>query len=183
MRASLKTGNLLTGSIYIDLDIYQDVSPVNTQNMAGIDVFPSTSSGFSVMANQVSDLLSKFNELDIESTLQQFDQTMKEYNQFAIELREMLNRQDTQVLPEEFNQTLQQVETSMATFDETMLQFEKTMSDYEKGSAIYHELNTTLNLLKQLAEQLQPLTKGLNEQPNMFIFDKDLPSDPTPRKQ
>ena len=57
------------------------------------------------------------------------------------------------------------------------------MSDYEKGSAIYHELNSTLDQLKQLAEQLQPLSKGLNEQPNMFIFDKQLATDPTPRKQ
>jgi paraquat-inducible protein B len=183
LRASLKTGNLLTGSIYIDLDMYQDVSPFTAHNMAGINVFPSTSSGFSVMANQVSDLLAKFNKLDVESTLNQFDQTMQEYNNFAIELREMLNRQDTQMLPEEFNQTLIQVETSMATFDETMLQFEKTMSDYEKGSAIYYELNSTLNILKQLTEQLQPLSKGLNEQPNMLIFDKELPSDPIPRKQ
>ena len=183
LRASLKTGNLLTGSIYIDFDMYQDVSEFQPYHLAGLKVFPSTSSGFSVMANQVSDLLAKFNKLDMETPLENFNKTMKEYNHFAIELRELLNRKDTQVLPKEFNQTLAQVETSMATFDETMLQFEKTMSDYEKGSAIYHEINNTLGQLKQLAEQLQPLTKELNEQPNMLIFDKELNSDPMPRKQ
>ena len=183
LRASLKTGNLLTGSIYVDLDMYQDVLPFSPSKIANINVFPSTSSGFSVMANQVSELLAKFNKLDIESPLANFETTMREYNQFAVELRQMLNRGDTQKLPSEFNQTLQQVETSMATFNETMLQFEKTMSDFEKGSAIYHELNSTLNQIKQLTEQLQPLTKGLNEQPNMLLFDKNLMSDPTPRKQ
>ncbi|WP_372767632.1 intermembrane transport protein PqiB [Pseudoalteromonas sp.] len=183
LRASLKTGNLLTGSVYIDFDLYQDVEPFNSHELAGLKVFPSTSSGFSVMANQVSELLAKFNSLDIQTPLNTFNQAMMQYNAFAVELREMLNRQDTQKLPIEFNQTLAQVEKSMATFDETMLQFEKTMSDYEKGSAIYHELNNTLSQLKQLSEQLQPLTKGLNEQPNMFIFEKELQTDPTPRKQ
>lgn len=183
LRASLKTGNLLTGSIYIDFDLYQDVEPFQQSEFAGLKVFPSTSSGFSVMANQVSELLAKFNNLDMQTPLNSFDKTMNEYNTFAVELRELLNRKDTQTLPNEFNETLAQVEKSMATFDETMLQFEKTMSDYEKGSAIYHELNSTLDQLKQLAEQLQPLSKGLNEQPNMFIFDKQLATDPTPRKQ
>ncbi|MFH6951980.1 intermembrane transport protein PqiB [Pseudoalteromonas sp. XMcav1-K] len=183
LRASLKTGNLLTGSIYIDFDLYQDVKPFQQSEFAGLKVFPSTSSGFSVMANQVSELLAKFNNLDMQTPLNSFDKTMNEYNTFAVELRELLNRKDTQSLPNEFNETLAQVEKSMATFDETMLQFEKTMSDYEKGSAIYHELNSTLDQLKQLAEQLQPLSKGLNEQPNMFIFDKQLATDPTPRKQ
>jgi paraquat-inducible protein B len=169
--------------VYIDFDLYQDVEPFKPTKLAGLKVFPSTSSGFSVMANQVSELLAKFNNLDMQTPLNSFDQTMTEYNSFAVELRELLNRKDTQILPQEFNETLAQVEKSMATFDETMLQFEKTMSDYEKGSAIYHELNSTLSQLQQLAEQLQPLTKGLNEQPNMFIFDKDLQNDPTPRKQ
>jgi len=40
-----------------------------------------------------------------------------------------------------------------------------------------------LSEFKRLSEELQPLTRGLNQQPNMLIFDKELPADPTPRKQ
>ena len=56
---------------------------------------------------------------------------------------------------------------------------------------IYTEVNLktpciliqTLKEFKRLSESLQPLTRGLNEQPNMLIFDKSLPADPKPRKQ
>jgi len=57
------------------------------------------------------------------------------------------------------------------------------MASYQQGSSLHHQLQQTLSEFKRLSEELQPLSRGLNEQPNMFIFDKSLPGDPTPRKQ
>lgn len=71
----------------------------------------------------------------------------------------------------------------MEQFEVTMRQFDKTMASYQAGSQFNNQLQQTLQEFKRLSEQLQPLTKGLNEQPNMFIFDKALPADPKPRKQ
>ncbi|MCF2920883.1 intermembrane transport protein PqiB [Pseudoalteromonas sp. APAL1] len=183
LRASLKPGNLLTGAVYVDLDIYDNAEPAELTTIADYTVFPSVSSGITVIADQVSDVLNKVNNLKIEDSLAQMQTTFAEYQALAHDMRELLNKQDTQDLPGDINRNFAEMTKSMQQFDKTMKQFEKTMASYEQGSTFHEQLQTTLSEFKRLSEELQPLTRGLNQQPNMLIFDKELPADPTPRKQ
>jgi paraquat-inducible protein B len=183
LRASLKPGNLLTGAVYVDLDIYNNAEPASLSKVAEYTVFPSISSGITVIADQVSDVLNKVNNLKIEDSLAQMQTTFSEYQALAHDMRDLLNKQDTQDLPGDINRNFAEMTKSMQQFDKTMKQFEKTMASYQQGSAFHQQLQTTLSEFKRLSEELQPLTRGLNQQPNMLIFDKDLPADPTPRKQ
>jgi paraquat-inducible protein B len=183
LRASLKPGNLLTGAVYVDLDIYDNAEPAELKTIADYTVFPSVSSGITVIADQVSDVLNKVNNLKIEDSLAQMQTTFSEYQELAHDMRELINKQDTQDLPGDINRNFAEMTKSMQQFDKTMKQFEKTMASYEQGSAFHQQLQTTLYEFKRLSEELQPLTRGLNQQPNMLIFDKELPADPTPRKQ
>lgn len=183
LRASLKPGNLLTGAVYVDLDIYPDAKPARISTLAKYEVFPSVSSGITVLADQVSDVLNKVNNLKVEDSLSQIQETFTDYQALANEMRELLSQQDTQNLPGDINRNFAEMTKSMQQFDVTMKQFEKTMASYQQGSQFHHQLQQTLSEFKRLSEELQPLSRGLNEQPNMFIFDKSLPADPTPRKQ
>ena len=183
LRASLKPGNLLTGAVYVDLDIYDNAEPAELKTIADYTVFPSVSSGITVIADQVSDVLNKVNNLKIEDSLAQMQTTFAEYQALAHDMRELLNKQDTQDLPGDINRNFAEMTKSMQQFDKTMKQFEKTMASYEQGSTFHQQLQTTLSEFKRLSEELQPFTRGLNQQPNMLIFDKELPADPTPRKQ
>ncbi|KPH94649.1 mammalian cell entry protein [Pseudoalteromonas porphyrae] len=183
LRASLKPGNLLTGAVYVDFDIYHDTPEAQLTSIAQYQVFPSVSSGITVLADQVSDVLNKVNSLKIEDSLAQMQSTFADYQALANEMRALLSKQDTQNLPGDFNRNFAEMTKSMQQFDITMKQFEKTMASYQQGSQFHHQLQQTLSEFKRLSEELQPLTRGLNEQPNMFIFDKSLPADPTPRKQ
>jgi len=183
LRASLKPGNLLTGAVYVDLDIYDNAEPAELKTIADYTVFPSVSSGITVIADQVSDVLNKVNNLKIEDSLAQMQTTFAEYQALAHDMRELLNKQDTQDLPGDINRNFAEMTKSMQQFDKTMKQFEKTMASYEQGSTFHQQLQTTLSEFKRLSEELQPFTRGLNQQPSMLIFDKELPADPTPRKQ
>ncbi|ASM52150.1 paraquat-inducible protein B [Pseudoalteromonas espejiana DSM 9414] len=183
MRASLKPGNLLTGAVYVDFDIYPDAPKAHLAKLAQYDVFPSISSGITVLADQVSDVLNKVNDLKIEDSLAQMQATFSDYQSLANEMRELLSQPDTQNLPGDFNRNFDKMTKSMEQFEVTMRQFDKTMASYQAGSEFHHQLQQTLLEFKRLSEEIQPLTRGLNEQPNMFIFDKALPADPKPRKQ
>ena len=183
MRASLKTGNLLTGAVYVDFDIYPDAPKAHLAKLAQYDVFPSISSGITVLADQVSDVLNKVNDLKIEDSLAQMQATFSDYQLLANEMRALLNQKETQNLPADFNRNFEKMTKSMEQFEVTMRQFDKTMASYQAGSEFHHQLQQTLLEFKRLSEEIQPLTRGLNEQPNMFIFDKALPADPQPRKQ
>ncbi|WP_213609595.1 intermembrane transport protein PqiB [Pseudoalteromonas sp.] len=183
MRASLKPGNLLTGAVYVDFDFYTDTPKSELKKLAQYDVFPSVSSGITVLADQVSDVLNKVNNLKIEDSLAQMQTTFSEYQALASEMRTLLNKPDTQNLPGDFNRNLEKITKSMEQFEITMRQFDKTMASYQAGSQMHYQLEQTLLQIKRLTEEFQPLTRGLNEQPNMLIFDKSLPNDPQPRKQ
>ena len=183
MRASLKPGNLLTGAVYVDFDIYPDAPKAHLAKLAQYQVFPSISSGITVLADQVSDVLNKVNDLKIEDSLAQMQATFSDYQALANEMRALLSQKDTQNLPGDFNRNFDKMTKSMEQFEVTMRQFDKTMASYQAGSEFHHQLQQTLLEFKRLSEEIQPLTRGLNEQPNMFIFDKALPADPQPRKQ
>ena len=183
MRASLKPGNLLTGAVYVDFDFYTDPPKSELKKLAQYDVFPSVSSGITVLADQVSDVLNKVNNLKIEDSLAKMQTTFSEYQALASEMRTLLNKPDTQNLPGDFNRNLEKITKSMEQFEITMRQFDKTMASYQAGSQMHYQLEQTLLQIKRLTEEFQPLTRGLNEQPNMLIFDKSLPNDPQPRKQ
>ncbi|ALQ56680.1 Putative paraquat-inducible protein B [Pseudoalteromonas issachenkonii] len=183
MRASLKPGNLLTGAVYVDFDFYTDTPKSELKKLAQYDVFPSVSSGITVLADQVSDVLNKVNNLKIEDSLAKMQTTFSEYQALASEMRTLLNKPDTQNLPGDFNRNLEKITKSMEQFEITMRQFDKTMASYQAGSQMHYQLEQTLLQIKRLTEEFQPLTRGLNEQPNMLIFDKSLPNDPQPRKQ
>ncbi|MBB1367576.1 intermembrane transport protein PqiB [Pseudoalteromonas sp. SR44-5] len=183
MRASLKPGNLLTGAVYVDFDIYHDAPAAKLETLSQYQVFPSVSSGITVLADQVSDVLNKVKNLKIEDSLAQIDSAFADYQALANEMRTLLSKQDTQDLPGDINRNFAEMTKSMQQFDVTMKQFEKTMASYQQGSSLHQQLQQTLSEFKRLSEELQPLSRGLNEQPNMFIFDKSLPADPTPRKQ
>jgi len=183
MRASLKPGNLLTGAVYVDFDIYPDAPQAHLGKLVQYDVFPSISSGITVLADQVSDVLNKVNNLKVEDSLEQMQATFTDYRALANEMRGLLSQKDTQNLPGDFNRNFEKMTKSMEQFEVTMRQFDKTMASYQAGSELHHQIQQTLKEFKRLSEGLQPLTRGLNEQPNMLIFDKSLPADPKPRKQ
>lgn len=183
MRASLKPGNLLTGAVYVDFDIYPDAPNSQLKKLAQYDVFPSVSSGITVLADQVSDVLNKVNNLKIEDNLAKMQATFSEYQALASEMRTLLSQPDTQNLAGDFNQNFEKMTKSMEQFEITMRQFDKTMASYQSGSQMHYQLEQTLQQIKRLTEEFQPLTRGLNEQPNMLLFDKSLPADPQPRKQ
>ena len=163
--------------------IYTDTPKSELKKLAQYDVFPSVSSGITVLADQVSDVLNKVNNLKIEDSLAKMQTTFSEYQALASEMRILLSKPDTQNLPGDFNRNLEKITKSMEQFEITMRQFDKTMASYQAGSQMHHQLEQTLLQIKRLSEEFQPLTRGLNEQPNMLIFDKSLPSDPQPRKQ
>lgn len=181
LKASLKPGNLLTGAVYVDFDIYPDSELVGLTQRGDYTVFPSTSSGITVLANQVNDVLNKVKGLRIEESLAQFESTMARYETLAVDMRQFMSDPSMKALPKEFTQDMADISQSMRQFEQSMEQFEVTMASFQNGSKMYQQMQSSLEQMQRLMDELQPLSKGLKEQPNMLIFDKELPADPLPR--
>ncbi|HEX8678519.1 MAG TPA: MlaD family protein, partial [Chthoniobacterales bacterium] len=69
LRASLKTGNLLTGGLFVDLDFQKDAPPAAVTEMFGYNVMPTVSGGLGELQDKATAVLDKLAALPIEDTL------------------------------------------------------------------------------------------------------------------
>ncbi|GHC33130.1 intermembrane transport protein PqiB [Aidingimonas halophila] len=175
LRASLKSGNLLTGARYVDLNFQRDLEgEYEPETFEDVTVFPTTSSGFAQIEQQVSDLLEKLNSLEVEPVLHRIDSslaasenTLEEVQQTSESLRELLDSQETRNMPGNVNATLAEIQ--------------RTLDGFSPESAAYQDLTQTMEQLNRLMRDLQPTVRTLREQPNALIFDRREGDDPEPR--
>ncbi|MGR4991572.1 intermembrane transport protein PqiB [Vibrio rotiferianus] len=173
LRGTLKTGNLLTGALYIDTDFYPDEKPYMASTFEGLDVFPTKQGGFAQVQRQVNDFLNKINNLPMEDTLHSLNKTLKtsektlaSAERVANSIDKLLNQQDTKAIPADIRQSLQQLQN--------------TLDGYGPNSTMYSEMESTLKELEKVMTEFRPVLQQLNEKPNSLVFGKDDVSDPMP---
>lgn len=91
LRAQLKTGNLLTGSLFVDLEFYPDAEEEEVQHLAGNRVLPTVPTSIQEITRNVTAVLDKVKEFpfdkigadmtsaiaNLDKTLVQADETLK----------------------------------------------------------------------------------------------------------
>ncbi|HET8792102.1 MAG TPA: intermembrane transport protein PqiB [Modicisalibacter sp.] len=174
LRASLESGNLLTGALYVDLNFRDDVEEYTPETFENRPVFPTVSTGFAQIEQKVSNLLDKLNGLEIEPVLDKLDQnlttsaaTLDEVRAMAESLNSLLSDPAIQEIPDNINASLRE--------------FQQTLQGVSPGSTAYRELTGTLESLEALLRNLQPVVRTLRENPNALIFDQPGSPDPVPR--
>lgn len=166
MRASLKSGNLVTGSLYVDLDLYPDAPKQALTNVDDYSVIPTASGGFVQLENKLIAVLSKIEQLKVEpvldqlaSTLNSSEKTITQLDNTLKQIEDLVNNKDTAALPEELKATLKEIRLAA--------------QGLTPDSRLYLEMNNSLQTLQQTLKQLQPVIKTLDEKPNALIFDAE----------
>lgn len=186
MHATLKTGNLLTGALYIDLDINQEpeqdvellalqAQQFSLSQSAGYPMLPTTRSGLSNIEQKVLMALDKINNLPVEQLLVQSEQTMQSTqilmqnaSSMVAELDALVANPKMQQLPAQLQQSLQDLQLMLAGLS--------------PGSAAYDRLNGNLQTLDQVLREVQPLLQTLNQQSNALVFEAEAATDPQPKR-
>ncbi|MGF1726200.1 intermembrane transport protein PqiB [Photobacterium nomapromontoriensis] len=174
LRATLKTGNLLTGALLVDTDVYPDATNTPKQTMYGdYKIFPTQAGGFAQIQKQVTSLLDKMNNLPVEDTLLSLNKTLESSQKtlasagrVANELNKLLANKETQALPGDIRESLQQIQD--------------TLNGYGPDGAPYQNLEQALGQFEQVMAELQPVLRQLNDKPNSLIFSGEKPADPIP---
>jgi len=116
LRATLATGNFLTGSLFVSLDIYPDARPATIGSFAGRPTIPTIESGLEGIQQRVTQLLDKLNSLPLDEVAGSADATLRELTETVAELRALVASQDVRRLPnalesslDELNRTLKSV--------------------------------------------------------------------------
>jgi hypothetical protein len=70
LRASLKSGDLLTGQLFVDLDFQKDAQPASVASLGNYQVLPTIpAAGLDELEEKVEALLDKFKALPVEKTV------------------------------------------------------------------------------------------------------------------
>jgi len=173
-RATLQTGNLLTGKLYVELEYYENEEPAAMGEFDGYPVIPSIPTGLGRMEKQVSALLDKLNALPLETTVGEankalvtLDTTLASITGALNDLQTILSKDSTRQLPEELNRTLAELRNTLAGFS--------------PNSPAGQSLADTVIELNRTLRNLEALTHTLRSQPNAILFPADLPEDPEPK--
>ncbi len=185
MHAALKTGNLLTGALYIDLDVNIDAAlpePTELQlqrlalsQSAGYPMLPTARSGLSNIEQKVLMALDKINNLPVEQLLTQSEHTMQSADQMLQSANTMLAQLDKLLGDPKMQQLPAQLQSSLQ-------QLQQMLAGVSPGSAAYDKLSGNLQTLDQVLRELQPVLQTLNQQSNALVFEAKAPADPEPTR-
>lgn len=176
LRASLKSGNLLTGALFVDLDFYPDAKPwKGPQEIAGYPLLPTISGGLAQIQQKVMQTLDKINNLplnpmvnEVTKALAESQKTMRETQKVLASLNTITSSQSMQELPKDLQKTLNELNRSMKGF--------------QPGSPAYNKMVGDMQRLDQVLRELQPVLRTLNEKSNALVFEAAGSQDPQPKK-
>ncbi|HCR2982368.1 TPA: intermembrane transport protein PqiB [Serratia marcescens] len=176
IRASLKSANLLTGSLYIDLDFNQQATPwEGPHEWFGYPLIPTASGGLAQIQQKLMQTLDKINAMPLNpmineatKTLAESQKTMKSTQKTMKSLDDIISSKEVRALPQDLQKTLQELNHSMKGF--------------QPGSPAYNKMVGDMQRLDQVLRELQPVLRTLNEKSNALVFEAAGSTDPQPKK-
>lgn len=159
MRASLETGNLLTGSLYVSFGLYPNETPAEIGSYRNRPTIPTIESGLGGIEQRITRLLDKLNELPL-------DETLAELNGTIAGLNDLVSSEGMQSLP--------------ASLDSTLKELQVTLASFSSDSELQARLLPTITELNQTLTSFRQVLDTLSEQPNALIFNRAPVDDPRP---
>ncbi|BCQ34164.1 MULTISPECIES: intermembrane transport protein PqiB [Erwinia] len=176
LRASLKSANLLTGALYVDLDFYNNAKPVSgPTTFADYELIPTVSGGLAQIQQKLMESLDKINSLPLNPLLNEATGTLKESQRT---LREMQKTLDS------LNQitSSQSMKELPADMQSTLRELNRSMKGFQPGSPAYNKMVGDMQRLDQVLRELQPVLKTLNTKSNALVFEAKPGQDPQPKR-
>jgi len=167
LRASIQSANLLTGAMLISLHFTDTDEEYTAKRFDGYPVLPSTPGTITNIQQQISDLLTQLNKLELDQVSGDLRSTLADIDAVIRNLNTLLEAEDTRQLPGEFRAA--------------MAALRQTLSSYRQGTPVYRDLSRMLQQFNNILTDLEPFVRTLKEQPNALIFGAEDKQDPTPR--
>ena len=175
-RATLQTGNLLTGAQYVELEFHDnhDDLKLSHQTALGYPEIPVASDDFTQFGERLNAAVDSINSMKL-------DQIGSNANMMLVELAE--TAKEFRGLSEQLETALseQQLQQLVASFDASFNQLNQLMSDYSSGSEAYVQLNQSLRSLDATLRDLRPILHELDRKPNSLVFSSSGAKDPEPK--
>jgi len=143
LRAQARSGNLLTGQLYISLDFYPDATPAVVDTTARPIRIPTIPGSLDKLQEQLQEIVERIRKLPLEKIANNLDGNLRE-------LQGSLKQFNSQTLPG-MNSTLDEVRKTLATANAALA---ADSPQREKLSDTLDELDRTSRSLRDLSDYL-----------------------------
>jgi paraquat-inducible protein B len=158
LRAQLKTGNLITGQLYVTLDYFPSEPKVRIDLAAAPLEIPTASGGFTELQTSLETIVKKIEKMpldemgtDLKEIVKTLDQTMRGVNA-------LVTRVDTEIAPE-LRETLERAQGALG-------QVQGVLSD---EAPLQGDLRGTLRDVGRAAEAIRNLADYLERHPESLL--------------
>ena len=177
LRAQLKTGSLLTGQLFVDVDFHPEAPKAQIKYGQNFPELPTIPAPLQIITARVNELLNKLEKLPIEQMGKDLGDTLQNVKRLS-ESKQLLEAVQS------LNETLQHTRQLMQNLDSnvapaigsTLDQAQKTLISVQgtlgKDAPLQHELRQALKELAEAARGIRILTDYLERNPDSLIYGK-----------
>ena len=181
LRGSLKTGNLLTGALYVDLDYYPDAVAADLMAMGELTVMPTVSSGFAQLEAKVIAILDKVQALPLDETMKKITAAAEEATTTVAEARGALKEIETTAAAARKTLEDPQFRELPGDLRATLAALEKSVASVGPDGTIQGDMLRTLDELRAALRTIKAMANNIDEKPNSLIFGRDTSGNPIPK--
>jgi paraquat-inducible protein B len=157
LRAQLQTGSLLTGQLFIAIEMFPKSKVVTHNNTTGYPEFPTTPNTLDQITHSAQTIMDKISKLPLETMTDEINKTL-------------VSLQGTSKAA---TNTLVTAKDTLGNADKTMNSAQQVLSTLAPGSTTQYELNQLLQKLAETASSVKQLTDYLEQHPESLIRGKE----------
>jgi paraquat-inducible protein B len=177
LRAQLRTGNLLTGQMYVALDFPQRATPAGTLNAkAEVPTVPTMPGEFGEIQPQLMQIIRRLSEVKFDEIGHDLQQTLQSATGAIRQLTPEAQRalEDVRKTLESAQRTLQAGERTLQAGEHSLQQIDRSLTS--EDAPLQRNANQTLDELQRAAKALRVLVDYLQRHPEALLRGK--PTDP-----
>jgi paraquat-inducible protein B len=161
LRGQLRSGNVITGQLYLAMDFFPDAPPAQINWTNTPPTLPTLPGGLQALERSVASILAKVEKMPIEEIGADLRQNLVSLNRTLNSADKLVKRLDAEVTPEA-KSTLEEARKTLKVVERTMA----------SDAPLQQDLRTSLRDLSRAAQSLRELSELLGRQPESLIRGK-----------
>jgi paraquat-inducible protein B len=162
LRAQLKTGNLLTGQLFVDLGSFPDAPPAELKVEHGYTIFPTIPAPFEQIVSRVDNILKKVEQVPFDKIGKELQVAVESLTKTLDEIKVMSGNISKETIPK-VNAALDDMQSALQGVEATL----------GPDSALNYNARQVTNELSLAIRSVRSLLEYLERDPQALILGKE----------